>query len=535
MSELKKDTAAENTAEVKTEKEAVAEKADTKAEKKAKKDKPKKEKKSKGSLKAFLKSRKARHGSLAAAVVAIVIALVIVLNIVVSLLVDRFPNLVIDFTSDSSFALEDDTIDYVSHIDKAITITVLTTEEKFEASGNYYIQANKLLEKMESASNGKITLKYIDLSSNPAIAQQYTDADWTTSSNMMIVECGDQYRVLTIDDCFEYDESYYSYYGTYYVTASIVEQGVVTAILNVTTEDKVIVDMITGNQEQDSTGIKTLLTNNAYQVNEVSLATGDLDEDAKFAILYAPSVDLDEGAVEKLSKWLDNDGKYGRNLIFIPTENAVDTPNIDSLLDEWGMQVNQGYVYETSTDRLVSSSSPYIFTVNYTDYYTTGLKNPNIPVVTLYARGITITDTSVAYPLLTTSTSAGIYPVDADENWKAEDGLKNEELNIAAESVKSNTDNSSSKVIVYGSYSMFTSDIMSYNSFNNSGYFMNMMNTIADKDDAGITIEGKSMESAELGITDATTKNALFVVFVVIVPIGVLVTGIVMWMRRRNR
>lgn len=83
---------------------------------------------------------------------------------------------------------------------------------------------------------------------------------------MMIVECGDQYRVLTIDDCFEYDKDYYSQYGTYYVTSSLVEQAVVTAILNVTTEDKVVVDMITGNQEQDSSAIKTLLQNNAYQV-----------------------------------------------------------------------------------------------------------------------------------------------------------------------------------------------------------------------------------------------------------------------------
>lgn len=525
MSEFKKEKAAENTAEVKT---------DTKSEKQTKADKPKKEKK-KGGLKAFLKSRKARHGSVAVAVVAVVIALVVVLNIVVSLLVERFPNIVIDFTKDSSFALENDTVDYVSHIDKDITITVLTTEEKFEASGTYYIQANKLLEKMESASNGRIKLKYIDLSSNPSIAQQYTDADWTNSSNMMIVECGDQYRVLTVDDCFEYDQDYYSTYGAYYVTSSLVEQGVVTAILNVTTEDKVIFDVITGNQEQDTTAIKTLLQNNAYQVNEISLATGDLDAEAKFALLYAPSVDLDEGAVEKLSKWLDNDGKYGRNLIYVPTENNVETPNLDSLLNEWGMQVNQGYVYETSTGRLVSNSSPYIFTVDYTDYYKTGLKNPNIPVVTLFAKSISLTDTSVSHALLTTSETSGIYPVDADESWNYQEGIKGEALNIAAEGVKSNTDNSSSKVIVFGSFSMFSSDIMAYNSFNNSGYFMNMINTIADKDDAGITIQGKSMENAELGITDATTKNAMFVVFVILVPIAVLVTGIVMWLRRRNR
>ena len=526
MSEFKKDKAAESTAEVKT---------DTKSEKQNKADKPKKVKKHGGGITAFLKSRKARHGSVAVAVVAVVIALVVVLNIVVSLLVERFPNIVIDFTKDSSFALENDTVDYVSHIDKDITITVLTTEEKFEASGTYYIQANKLLEKMESASNGKIKLKYIDLSSNPSIAQQYPDADWTKNSNMMIVECGDQYRVLTVDDCFEYDQDYYATYGTYYVTSSLVEQGVVTAILNVTTEDKVVVDMITGNQEQDTTAIKTLLQNNAYQVNEISLATGDLNAEARFAILYAPSVDLDEGAVEKLSKWLDNDGKYGRNLIYVPTENNIETPNLDSLLNEWGMQVNQGYVYETSTNRLVSNSSPYIFTVDYTDYYKTGLKNPNIPVVTLFARSVSLTDTSVSHALLTTSEASGIYPVDADESWSYQDGVKGEALNIAAEGVKSNTDNSSSRVIVFGSFSMFTSDIMAYNSFNNSGYFMNMINTLADKDDAGITIEGKSMEDAELGITDATTKNAMFVVFVILVPVAVLVTGIVMWLRRRNR
>lgn len=200
-----------------------------------------------------------------------------------------------------------------------------------------------------------------------------------------------------------------------------------------------------------------------------------------------------------------------------------------------GYEVNPGYVYETSTDRLVSNSSPYIFTVDYTDYYTTGLKNPNIPVVTLFARSVTLSDSSVSHALLTTSTSAGIYPTDADDTWNYKNGVTGENINVAAEGVKSNTDNASSKVVVFGSYSMFTSDIMSYNSFNNAGYFMNMINTLADKDDAGITIEGKSMQNAELGITDATTKNTLFVIFVIVVLIAVLVTGIVMWLRRRNK
>ena len=48
-------------------------------------------------------------------------------------------------------------------------------------------------------------------------------------------------------------------------------------------------DKIKGNNEQDYASLKTLLENNAYQVNEVSLATGDFDSNAKIAIMYAPS------------------------------------------------------------------------------------------------------------------------------------------------------------------------------------------------------------------------------------------------------
>ena len=53
-------------------------------------------------IKAFLKSRKARHGGMAIALVIIVTAVVVVINIIANLLVDRFPNLKLDFTANSA-------------------------------------------------------------------------------------------------------------------------------------------------------------------------------------------------------------------------------------------------------------------------------------------------------------------------------------------------------------------------------------------------------------------------------------------------
>ena len=76
---------------------------------------------------------------------------------------------------------------------------------------------------------------------------------------------------------------------------------------------------------------------------------------------------------------------------------------------------------------------------------------------------------------------------------------------------------------------------MSYNSYNNSAYFMNVMNTVSGKDDTGITIETKSMESTELGVSDVATRSIIMVIFVIIVPIAVIVIGLVFWIRRRNK
>lgn len=518
---------------------AVAETAgkteDTKAKKaKNKKSKPQKEK---GKFKKFMKSRKAKHGTVAMAITALVIVMVIVLNIIIGLLVNRFPDLELDLTSNNSFALQDDTIDYVSHLNNDVTVYILMEKDKFESQGTYFVQAQKMLNKMASKSDGKMKIKYVDLTSNPSFTSNYPNVDWQSSSanNIVLVESGKQYKVLTLTDCFEYDEQTYNYYGTYSFTGTKIEQAVVTAILNVTTDDKVVVDMIKGNNEQDYSSLKSLLENNAYQVNEVSLATGDFDKDAKVAIMYAPSVDLDEKIVEKLSTWLSNDGKYGRSLIYVPTADMGEMPNLDDFLKEWGMSIDRGYVFETDETALVNANSPYAFTVSYGDYYKDNLKNSKIPVVVSESHAVNITDENTAHALLKTTNKAGVLPIDADKSWDYKDAITGNGENVAAEGVMTNEDKKSSKVVVFGSYVMFSDTIMQYNSFNNSAYFMNVINTIADKEDVGITIESKSIDNTELGITDVATQNTMLVVFVIVIPIAILVAGFVFWLRRRNR
>ena len=103
----------------------------------------------------FLKSRKARSGGIAIAITAVFICIIILVNVLAGVLVENFPNLKIDMTSTQAYQLQKDTVEYLSQIDKDITIYVLADEDSFKGgfgfsgtNADYIKQGYKLLKKM---------------------------------------------------------------------------------------------------------------------------------------------------------------------------------------------------------------------------------------------------------------------------------------------------------------------------------------------------------------------------------------------------
>ena len=495
----------------------------------------------KSGLKRLFQSRKMRHGSLAVVFTAIAVAVVILLNVVAGLLVDRFPEMKADFTANKAFALANDTKEFMSRLDKDVKLYIISDEDDFMNTSTYFVQAKNLLDKMVSSSNGKFTYEFVNTTDNPKFTQQYPNINWQTKDTVGVLTCGDQYKGLGVKDCFTYDEDYYNYYGSYSWTGTTIEQAVVKGTLDVTTEEKVVVDILTGEGETDTNGyegLKALMTDNAYQVNEVSLLTGEPDKDARVMLLFAPLTDLSDTSAETVRKWLENDGKYGKTLIYVanadPTVGEQKTPNIDALLSDWGMEMKKGVVYDTDLNHNLNNAPFYTFIVDYTDYYKENLKNSTVPVLNEYATGITIKDTNTAHALLQTTDKAGILPLDAKEDFDFAANVTGETIAIAAEGQKAGTE-AYSNVVVFSSKAMLLSGELSYASFNNAAYFMNMLNTITEKEDNTVVIEGKSLENATLGAPGAETSNAVMIVFMIVLPALILILGIVLWIRRRNR
>lgn len=499
-------------------------------------------------LKNLLTSRKAKKGGLAVAILAVFVAIIVLVNFIAHLLVERFPNLQFDMTASQTYQLQKDTEDYISQLDKDITLNVLVSENTFKGGLNaysgsqYFVQADKLLHKI-AAKSKHVELKFIDLSSNPTFTGKYKNIDWNSNDaqNLIIVDSGKSYTALSLTDCFTYDQDAYSSYGYYVYTATSIEQAVVTGILDVTTGEKVGVDFITGSGEEKDmySSMKTLLKQNAYDVKDVNLTTKDLNDSAEIAVLYAPTVDLSEKAVDKLEKWLDNDGENGRTLIYIPMDVSTETPNLDALLKEYGMEISDGLCFCTNNNYFLQNV--YMFLTEYgSETYTASLKNAAIPTITYNSRNIVLKDESKAESLLNLTQSVGVLPFDTDsskiesdkdvEKFMTADGI-----NVAAIGSKNNTAEKGSKIAVFGSPYFFYKDFIGTTSYNNANYLINFCNTVTDREDMGVTINSAAIDNGELGVTNTATSIAVGVIFIAAVPLAVLIIGLILYIRRRNK
>lgn len=486
-------------------------------------------------FKRLSKSRKARKGAISIALTLIFIVAIIGVNVIMNLLVDRFPSMSLDLTKNGAYNLQNDTIEYLKDIEDEVTINILASESDFEANGEYFVQANNLLKRMPE-QNPNIKLNYVDLTSNPTFTTNYTNIDWTSSQYLLLIESGDDYRALSSEDLFDFDQQSAYYYGSQVINGQHVEQAVVTAILNVTTKEKVKVSVLSGHDENDSTALTTLLENNAFETETISLLTDDISEDSKFLIIFAPSVDITNEELETINDWLYNDGNYNHNLLYVPNDQVQDNlENFNSLLSDWGMETKKGIIFETDTAHMTNTSSPYFVTIM--DYenndYTEGLKTTKIPVVMLYTMPIEITDKNMATSLLTSSDKAVLMPFSADENWDYNDEVQ-EKFNGAVLSTKTEDENSSN-LLVFGSYDALGEAALSSSSFNNSSYILNIFNKLADRDDIGVTIEGKALESNELGITSSGVSTVVLIIVVIIIPLIVIAVCVIVLIRRRTR
>lgn len=535
----------ENTAPEETKEQKITEKAE-------------KSEKNKSPRKNPFKSKKFKHGGLSVLFTVIFIVAIVLLNVVFNLVLDRF-DIKADLTDNSIFTLSEESEEYLKGVDKKISFYVTADEDTLKASGDkLYLQVAEFLEKM-TRLNGGFTLDYVNLLSDPDFSKGYSE---TLSEGMIIVKNGgnDRYRILNMSDFLRYnlsdgksysysEASYYVYYGGMSVTgySSIAEEEILSAVMSVSMDNPTKIAFSEGFGEGDSTILSDIATKNAYEVTTVNIDKSEkIGDDIDVVVIYAPTSDYNVNAVNKIDEWLSNGGLYGKSLIYVASSTAVDTPNLDELLSEWGLSVGKGYVAQLDTSHAFYSGEviPLLqdLELNTESEYYKNMKLPDNsslmgwrlrPVNTLWEEKSNFTNTVIAS---TYGENCVVFPFDADINtWKPEDSDYGS-FNAIVEASKVRYDGTTpyySRIIAVGSDSIFMENFTGASNYSNAEVALSLLDTNSEGGMEKISVMEKSF-TAETYQLDSGKQLGIGLTFAVIIPIIIIIIGIVVWVRRRR-
>lgn len=484
------------------------------------------------------KMSKARfnHTIGALVITAVVLVATILLNVVVSLMSDKLPGMSIDLTSKGAFQLSETSIKLAQNVKKDLKITFLDDKQSYRSkasSNTYYAQVMAIAEEYGKYNN-KISAEYISIVDNPNFENKYPQE--TLSADNIIVSCGDKYRILDQYDIFNV-KSYYSTYS--YIASSKAEEAFDGAILSVTSTESTKLAIVEDNSTEDFTYFKNILEQNNYELVSVKLEQEDIPKDAKMLIVFTPEKDFSKTAAKKIRTYLENNKEYGKNMLYIPSSKTYKTPNLDEVLSDWGITVGDGLAYE------LESSSVYgrnmydgILCYMGSNAFTSKFDDNSAPVISSYARPITLDSDTETQSLLQYSSKSGVCPSDADDSYDFTGNAKGNIIiaGYGVNGIFANDKKSSDKistVFVFGSSTMFEKTILA-STYSDQKYILAMLSESCGRVDQEITVEAKELTQYDVQI-DNNSASVIGLVCYVGLPIAVICAGLIVFVKRRNK
>lgn len=478
------------------------------------------------------------------------IVIITVAAVFVNLMANELPESLqtIDVTSNQLYSITEDTKNFLSTLDEDITIYVLASES------NHDTNVEKTLKKyMENSSH--IKMEYKDPSVYPGFASNYSDT--TLSSGSLIIEGSKRSKAINYSDLYETEYDYYSYSST--TTGYDCEGQVTSALSYVTSDNNAKIYELTGHGEATvpDSFVNTLSKANVETESLNLISADSVPEDAQAVIVMAPQKDFTQEEADKLKDYLSKGG----NMLLSLGWTEAEMVNLCSVLKDYGLTIGREVIVETSQAGYIQNPFYLLPTIESTEI--TSSLSGNYYVFMPYC--VTLgqdseNDTANITPLLTTSSySYGKADIQNAASYDKEDGDTDGPFNVGVMSeitvdssassgenadgttttasepteTDATTETTTSKVIVYASDSIFTDEADSMVAGSNSQLFKNSLNSMITVD-TSISIPVKDYDVNS--ITVPALQGAIIgIVTTAVLPLILLITGIIIAVRRRKK
>lgn len=478
----------------------------------------------------WMTDKRVKNAGLSVLVTAAFLGVVILANVVASMLLDRLPS--IDLTKNGIYQLTEDSVQVVESLESQVELIVCYGEEDLKST-EYGRQTYEILKGYERRGD-KVSLRFADLIKEPELSAQYGDYGITHGS--IVIRSADRVKLVTLNDCIETQMDYTNYT---YLYKSRAEQVLTSGILYVTENSVVKASILTGHAEAGCRDMINYLQENNYMVVEQNISTEEIDPQAQLVFLLAPTTDYTQEELKKLDRFLDNEGMFGKSLIYVASHEQPALPALESFLAEWGIGVGSGLIVETESTNVYDQQG-FMFGALYGEAaapYLELMKNPSIPFLGYYCRPLSVLweekDNRSAVYLIGTGENCTLYPLGEADFDPAEYEKGAYGIAVLGDRLKYvGTEAHRSYVAAFGSAAMFSSSQIVSNNFGNKDFTVGLINTLAGKQNSvSIPSVGFTYEKLQFTKSDYT---AVSVLFGTVLPAVVFLAGAVMWLHRRR-
>lgn len=283
-------------------------------------------------LQAF-KDKRFRYGSFSTVMIIIAVGLFVLVNLVVGQL-----NISRDLTQEQLFSLSQGSINIVRDLDADVTIYSLfpTGQE------NFLFQ--QLLEDYAAHSN-RVTVTNRDPLLHPQFVESFAAPEESIAAGSIIVVGPERHRVVHAADLVTTQFDMNTWQNR--IVSFNVEPQVTNAISFVVTADTPVIYRVIGNNEYE---IPPALIHEmemaGYEVREINLLTNEVPEDADLLFITFGERDWSSDQAERIREYLQNDGRA----IFVLGYRTARFPMMDEVLAAFGIRIGDYIVIEGSAN-----------------------------------------------------------------------------------------------------------------------------------------------------------------------------------------
>lgn len=531
-----------------------------------------KNKKTKSNKVPFYKKNKFKFSTVSSVIIVVFMICLVMVNVLATFLSERFTAFSIDMTSSSDYTISDNNIEYIKKIDKPVTILVTCTEDYYlsdylnymsqyysdSSGGKYYKQTIQLLKNYHKI-NPLIEIKFVDATTPDfnEYKDRYSGSDLNIGDIIVDYTYDDngiektKYKVLAFEDLYVIEENsdYSSYTSSSYGTlnGSSVETSVTSALYYVTKQQNDKIAVITGYGSVDLSSYLESLEVNGYDYTEISdLSIDTIPEDATMLMIAAPTLDFSQQDIKKIDEFLlgkagDKDFEYNKSLIYFASNSQTDTPNLDGLLEDWGITFSDGTVYETDANNHASSSNTVILLSDAESEFSEGM-NSKLSYITDNLRPMKIKFESSGkintYEVLKSSDTCVVKPNKSSDNWDENAQNQSSYSSIVlsryvTEDTQKN-DARFSNVLAVASADFVSDTYTDASYLGNNDLMLSLINACAGRVTETYKIDNKSIDYSSFTPTEVQA-NTIFIICAAVIPVLTVALGIALFIIRKRR